>query len=184
MSFDRQQFDYFVSTLKLRHFTPPELLSRQYVKPNGPPPLTLWQNIVPTIMVLENLRATLNTPIHIICAYRNEQYNNNGNQGRDKRSTHQAYCALDFKAPGQTAAAVWQMLHGWNNTRWFGAAIPFQRKPVYVTAGPIPFGELPIRYNNKVPYYPYEFLFRGFLKLYPSGLIHLDTRGLLTGDED
>jgi hypothetical protein len=187
MSFNRTQFDAFVESLQLRFFTSGELLSRQYKKPNGPPPIMLWHNIVPTIMVLEELRAVLDSPVKIICAYRNEAYNDNGNDGRAKLSQHQAYSAIDFQVPGHSVKTVAAMVASWNNARWFGSAIPFERRPAKVSAGAIPFGALPQRCvgNAWASDHPYEFLFKGFVKAYPSAssnFIHIDTRGEMTVD--
>lgn len=189
MSFNRTLFDSFVDSLQLRFFKSGELLARQYLKPNGPPPVLLWHNIVPTIMVLEQLRAELDSPVKITCAYRNEAYNNNGNAGRSKLSQHQAYTAIDFQTPGHSVEAVGAKLRGWHDKRWFGSAIPFQRKPVKVAAGAIPFMELPQRsvLNEWSSDHPYEFLFRGFIKVYPaksSNFVHIDTRGIVAGEDD
>ncbi len=189
MSFNRTQFDKFIDSLQLRFFTSGELLVRQYKDPNGPPPLTMWHNIVPTIMVLEQLRAELGTPVKIICAYRNEAYNNNANAGRSKLSQHQAYGAIDFQTPGHPVEEIGALLRSWHDKRWFGSAIPFQRKAVKVAAGVIPFYELPQRSvgMGSESTHAYEFLFRGMVKVYPSkssNFVHVDTRGTINGEDD
>ena len=139
-------------------------------------------------MVLEELRATLDSPVKIIRAYRNEAYNNNGNAGRARLSQHRAYSAIDVKVPGQDLEAVGKIFASWNNTRWFGSAVPVQRRAAKVAARLIPFGRVPqcSAYTVWTSDHPEEFSFRGFVKVYPaagSRFIYIDTRGHSGADD-
>ncbi len=182
MSFNRTQFNAFVDSLQLQYFTASELLSQQYVTKNGPPPMRLWHNIAPTILILEELRRRLGSPVKIVCAYRTEAYNNNGSPGRAPRSQHQAYSALDFQVPGQSVEAIAKELEWWQDSIWFRSPIDFQRKAEKVAAGPIRFGELPravFTSGGSVSHVMFQL--RGYIHAYTSrstNFIHLDTRGI------
>lgn len=181
MSFNRSQFNVFVDSLQLRYFSASELLSQQYVKDNGPPPLKLWHNIVPTILILDELRHRLGTSVRIVCAYRTEAYNNNGHGGREKLSQHQAYSAIDFQVPGHSVEKIARELDWWQDSYLFRSPIDFQRKATSVKAGNIGFSELPRSVFSKSGGFSHVmFKFRGFVKPYPAkndNFIHVDTRG-------
>jgi hypothetical protein len=182
MSFNRTLFNEFVATLGLSFFSASELLSQQYVPTNGPPPMRLWHNIVPTILILEEVRRRLGSPVKIVSAYRTEAYNNNGSPGRVALSQHQAYTAIDFQVPGHSVEKIAKELEWWQDSLWFRSPIDFQRKPEKVKAGAIRFGELPRAVFSKGGGFSHVmFQLRGFIKPYTSkttNFIHLDTRGI------
>lgn len=183
MSFNQSAFEALIGSLNLRHFTPGELLVGRWATSkngdrNSPPPLRLWQNIIPTILVVDELRATLGKKIKLVSGYRNEDYNHpRNNPGRSRRSQHQAYTALDIRvadmAPGQIAS----ILEQWRRKKWFFSPIWFQRKAEKVSAGPIDFGALPV----KVPLFGGGclFTFHGYIGAYSTrNFTHIDTRGI------
>ena len=55
-------FEEFFATLELQHFKFHELLKHTDREGNTEPPRSLWDNIVPTILVLDKSRAHLGVP--------------------------------------------------------------------------------------------------------------------------
>lgn len=101
-SSNADDFTSFVRSLKLRHFTAAELLVGTERIRNGVgnsfPPRELWHNIAPTIIVLDELRHRLGSPININSGYRNPAYNAQL-EGAAGRSQHMDFRALDFTTP-------------------------------------------------------------------------------------
>ena len=183
MSFNQSAFNALVDALQLRHFSANELLVGRWAKSdygdrNSEPPLRLWQNIIPTILIVDELRATLGQKIKLLSGYRNEAYNNpRNNAGRSRRSQHQAYTALDIQVSGMAPEQVETILNQWHGKKWFFSPIWFERKSEKVGAGLIPFGALPL----KIPLFGGGCLFtlHGFVKAYPGrNFTHIDTRGV------
>lgn len=144
MSFDKTKFEAFVASIGLKHFNADELLVGRYRKDNGPPPIGMWHNIVPTIVVLDALRDEFGASIKIISAYRTEAYNDpEKNKGRAPLSQHQAFTALDFQVSGVKPDTVKARLKSRENDRWFYSALAFERKAVKISRGNSPLGELP-----------------------------------------
>lgn len=81
------------------YFHPKELLVRHNAVrngvQNGPPPRDLWKNIVPTLLMVDELRHRCGFPIRITSAYRSPAYNRaiNGAQ----HSQHKLFKALDIQ---------------------------------------------------------------------------------------
>ena len=61
---------------------------------NSVPPKSLWKNIIPTLRVLDNLRAKLGASITINSTYRSPEYNRA--IGGAPSSLHMAFKAIDF----------------------------------------------------------------------------------------
>ncbi len=177
MSFNAAKFDAFVESIGLKNFNASELLVGRYRKDNGPPPMTIWDNIVPTIVVLDALRDEFNSSINIISCYRTEAYNDPAkNAGRARLSQHQAFTAIDFKVAGVKPETVKAKLKSWENDRWFYSAYAFERKAVKISYGNIPFGELPRKWSAGA--FGCWFVFKGYVKSYGLSFTHLDTRGI------
>ena len=101
MAFSKTQFEAFVDSLGLNYFSAKELLVGRYQADNGPPPVTIWHNIVPTILIIDHLREYTGCGIKLISAYRTEAYNDPAkNPGRAPLSQHQAFTAIDFRVTG------------------------------------------------------------------------------------
>ena len=175
MSFDETAFATKINRLGLKHFGYQELLTRttwknKFGTKNSKPPMRLWDNIIPTVIVLDALRAELGKSISLQSVYRSEAYNqassdsSKGYTGRAKTSQHMAFSAVDFIVSGMACTKV-------------ATILLFERKAEKVSAGTIPFGELP-RHWHVWPIGVW-FSFKGFIKAYPSeNFTHLDTRGL------
>ena len=80
MAFDESAFAARIDALGLKHFGYKELLARTSSKnkfgtKNSKPPMRLWDNIIPTIIILDELRAELGKSISLQSIYRSEEYN-------------------------------------------------------------------------------------------------------------
>lgn len=113
---ERPEFDAFIGSLGLRHFSPQEFLvlggahvtqgSAGYGL-NTPPPKQLWPNIANTARVIDELRARLGTSVSISNAYRSPAYNRA--IGGAASSMHMRFNALDLQSsatPSQVNAAL------------------------------------------------------------------------------
>lgn len=183
MAFDQAGFEAFVASIGLRHFNATELLVGRYRDKNGPPPAAIWHNIVPTIVVLDALREEYGSSMKLVSVYRTEAYNDPAkNPGRARLSQHQAFTAIDFQVSGVKPVDVKAKLQSWQDTKWFYSGLRFVRKQVKISAGKIPFGELPV--NLGLGPIGAWFIFRGFIKAYDSSFTHLDTRGITSSSSE
>jgi hypothetical protein len=190
MSFDRTAFDARIAQVGLKHISSGELLARISAKnkfgtKNSPPPQRLWDNIIPTALVLDELRAHYGKSITLISGYRSEAYNQaakskddaDGYHGRAKTSQHMAFSAFDFRISGVACTETAALLQQWEDEgKMFYSPVDFARKAEKVDAGNIPFGELPRTW--RLGWFGVWFSFAGYIKAYPSdNFTHLDTRG-------
>lgn len=178
-----------IDGIGLKHFKASELLARTASKnkfgtANSKPPERLWDNIIPTIIVLDALREHLGKSISIVSVYRSEAYNQAagdksvGYAGRAKTSQHMAFTAIDFIVSGMACTEVEKTLKEWSNSgKMFYSPVMFERKAEKVSAGAIPFGELPRTW--RVWPLGVWFAFKGYIHAYPSeNFTHIDTRGM------
>lgn len=88
----------FIDRLNLRHFKGQEIAD--YAKrtrgkvTNSLPPEALWPNIIPTLIVADELRERLGVPLTITSAYRSPAYN--AAVGGEPGSYHMRFQALDI----------------------------------------------------------------------------------------
>lgn len=99
-----RHFEDFIDRLGLRHFAGAEFTPywsrvRNGVR-NSRPPEALWHNIVPTIIVLDQLREVLGAPITLISTYRSPAYNTA--IGGEPASFHMRFQAIDFSCAAGT----------------------------------------------------------------------------------
>jgi N-acetylmuramoyl-L-alanine amidase len=92
-------FENLILSIGLNHFTAEEILRPTYNTnggvANSRPPKELWHNILPTIMVLDEIRKQAGVPISINSTYRSKPYNNSLS-GAAKKSQHLDFRAIDF----------------------------------------------------------------------------------------
>ena len=174
---DYQDFQDFISSLNLRYFKAHELLgsvgkmSNSGVR-NEAPPKEIWNNIVPTLIVLDELRAQMGSSIGINSCYRFPAYNAIV-PGSSKRSMHTTFRAVDFRlGSGPLLKKATNLLKEWraDENKWFESPVPitFQRvldderyeKPT------------PVKEENGKHYFRYV----GGVGLYDT-FTHFDTRG-------
>ena len=169
-------FKNFIAKLKLRYFSYTELLVSTKEPENTEPPPEMWNNIVPTILILDRLRDCLGVSVHLTSVYRAPAYNATI-ENAAKFSLHQAFAAVDIQIPnladkGVSLKTVYELLKLWQD-RWFESPVPIGTKQVTIEAGEIPHEDLDVRENNGV----HEFQFKGFIGYYGT-YIHIDTRGI------
>jgi hypothetical protein len=165
-------FDTFITALELRHFQPDELLYATDNPGNSMPPSRIWGNIVPTILILDELRATLGRPIRITSCYRNPIYN--ARIGGATLSQHTAFTAIDFHVRDMAPLEVKEILISWRDSdRAFLLPVDVHRTPVEVEAGIIGHHPIEIKHHSDGQK---TFCFSGGIGIYRS-FNHLDTRG-------
>lgn len=169
-------FENFIAGLKLKYFRVKELLVSTQKPKNTEPPPEIWNNIVPTVLILDRLRDCLGVPIYLKSVYRAPAYNATI-KNAVKKSLHQAFAAVDIKIPdlankGVSLKTVYELLKLWQD-QWFESPVPIDTKQFTVEAGKIPHEALNVREKNGV----YEFQFKGYIGYYGT-YIHIDTRGI------
>lgn len=108
-----ERYTKFLAGLKLKHFSPVEITryadrtTGRGVK-NELPPQELWGNLVPTIRVLDELRAAIGKPIVLTSIYRGPAYNKA--VGGVSGSQHLRNAAIDFQVRGMSPRAVYNRL--------------------------------------------------------------------------
>lgn len=93
------------------------------------PPCVLWQNIIPTLKVLEWLRAKINEdmspreqkPIIVTSGYRDIAYNRA--VGSNDQSQHPRFTAIDFRVPGMSPRAIAALLETHPASDTFGIGV-------------------------------------------------------------
>lgn len=91
--------EFWEEHIRSKNFTPREILtlgSNRTGLNNFPPP-SMWQNIVPTIKVLDKLRKELGEPLKIVSCYRSPLYNQS--IGGAPKSYHVQFRATDVSGP-------------------------------------------------------------------------------------
>ena len=170
-------FKDFIAQLNLRYFKSSELLVNTERSGNTEPPREIWNNIVPTILILDRLRHCLGLPIHLSSVYRAPAYNSREDVSGVPLSQHQAFAAADINIPaldakGMSLKAVAEFLKLWQD-QWFTSPIPIETQQMTVPAGVIPHAPL----NTLEEEGLHTFQFRGYI-LYGGSYIHIDTRGI------
>lgn len=150
----------------IHHFSGPELLEKAWTTHgnalNEPPPPEIYENIIPTLTVLDEIRATIGKPITIHSAYRNPAYN--AAVGGERHSQHLAFRALDFSCDTLSPERLAKIADGLRGRR-FG--LPWQ-VPIKAYGQPLDVAGLDID--------PTGFRWRGGIGVYPT-FVHIDCRG-------
>ena len=173
-------FENFIAGLQLQYFQSSEVLMNTENPRNTQPPPEIWNNIVPTLLILDKLRDCLGLPLHLSSVYRAPPYNER--IGGVPLSQHQGFAAVDIHVPGLAAKdvslrTVYDFLRLWQD-RWFDSPVPIETHPVTVPAGNIPHAPLKTREENGL----YSFQFKGYIA-YGGTYIHIDTRGINASDD-
>lgn len=97
---DEKRLEQFIDSLGLRYFKGAELTpywsrTRRGVS-NSCPPDTIWANIVPTVVVLDEIRHIAGHRIDLTSTYRDLDYNRA--VGGAARSFHMSFMAIDFRS--------------------------------------------------------------------------------------
>ena len=102
----------FIDRLDLRHFTGKEFAAyadctRNGVK-NSVPPEGLWLNIVPTLLVIDEVRERAGSSITLTSAYRSPAYNQA--VGGERMSFHMKNQATDIQCAAMKASELWKIV--------------------------------------------------------------------------
>lgn len=107
MSADEYEFQKLLNLHNVVYFTAPEIFRPFRIHPLGKtPPVTMWQTIIPTILVLDALRKDLDFPLYINSTYRCEEHNKAVNGV--KNSFHMKFAAIDFTTRNQKRLKILQ----------------------------------------------------------------------------
>ncbi|WP_299772510.1 N-acetylmuramoyl-L-alanine amidase [uncultured Tateyamaria sp.] len=109
------EFTAFLAPLGLRYFKPSEVLflgnshggSGRCGGLNSLPPKTLWNNVVSTVLMLDEIRHQLGAPIRVLSGYRNDAYNSCISGAAN--SYHKQFMAMDFTAAAGTPE-IWRRI--------------------------------------------------------------------------
>jgi uncharacterized protein YcbK (DUF882 family) len=109
---DVEQYERFLAGLRLRYFSPREITRyadavRGGVK-NALPAEDLWENLVPTLWTLDQLRHYTKRPIRLTSSFRSKEYNKVC--GGARNSYHKQNLAIDFQMDGMSPNAAFNAL--------------------------------------------------------------------------
>jgi uncharacterized protein YcbK (DUF882 family) len=110
--FNAQGFRHFGAGEFTRYFA----AQRKGVS-NSQPPKRLWKNIVPTLRIVDELRAALVKPCRILSSYRSPAYNKA--VGGAALSQHLEFTALDIAFDGVSPQQVYDRLIEWRKSGKF-----------------------------------------------------------------
>lgn len=109
-------FAQWFAAQNFRHFRAAEFTAYFHVTrrgvTNSEPPPQLWPNIVPTLRIVDGLRAALGVPVTILSSYRSPAYNAAIGDAAPK-SQHLQFRALDIAVAGKTPRQVFDQLAAW-----------------------------------------------------------------------
>ena len=111
----------------IKHFGAGEFESyfaaqRRGVK-NSQPPRKLWKNILPTLRIIDDLRASFGKPCRILSSYRSPEYNRS--VGGASLSQHLEFNALDIAFDGVSAKRVYELLLEWRKEGRFTGGLGY-----------------------------------------------------------
>lgn len=108
----KSEFTKWFNSKKFRNFTALEFTSYFEVTRRGVtnsyPLKPQWENIVPTLRIVDDLRDQLNSPIVLLSSYRNREYNQKCGGVID--SQHRFFRALDIAAAEHSPQTVYNIL--------------------------------------------------------------------------
>jgi len=129
-----ETFEQWFARQKFKHFKAQEITwmwgrVNKGVR-NSEPPRNLWWNIVPTLRILDELRAHFGAPITLNSTYRSLAYNRS--VGSPDTSWHRRFNAIDFKVAGITPANVARVLKQWRAQGKFTGGIGTYKRFVHL----------------------------------------------------
>lgn len=131
----KETFEQWFERQKFRHFSADEFTSyfntkRRGVK-NSYPPRDKWHKIVPTLRIVDELRAHFGRAIVILSSYRSPAYNA-PIDGAAKKSYHMEFCALDISVAGKTNREVFNKLKEWRSAGKFKGGLGLYNTFVHI----------------------------------------------------
>ena len=106
------EYTKFLKGLKLRHFRPNEITSYAHRAvggiSNSLPPEIIWNNIVQTLWIADQLRESLKVPITLTSIYRSPEYNRA--VGGARASFHMENKAIDLQSSQASPQKIFNRL--------------------------------------------------------------------------
>ena len=134
---EKEKYEAFLAGLQLRHFSPREVTSYARATRNGVrnslPPEELWENLVPTLWVLDQLRESIDLPIRLTSLYRSPAYNKS--VGGSSGSFHMKGAAIDFQVDGMSPLQVFNRLNKMRHAGCFTGGLGLYSTFVHIDAG-------------------------------------------------
>lgn len=124
--YDKQNIHYFAA----QEFTSYFDVHRRGVS-NSAPPDVLWPNILPTLRVVDALRAHFGRPIVLLSSYRSPSYNA-AIDGAATKSYHKTFQALDIAVAEKSPRQVFDVLNKWRDERRFKGGLGLYRTFVHI----------------------------------------------------
>ena len=129
-----QTFEQWFATKKFKHFSAEEFTSyfrrtRNGVR-NSPPSATLWEKLVPTLRIVDELRRHFGKPIVILSSYRSPAYNKAISGA--SASIHMQFNALDIAVAGVSPSEVFKVLRAWRTAKKFVGGLGLYETFVHV----------------------------------------------------
>jgi N-acetylmuramoyl-L-alanine amidase len=84
---------------------------------NSTPPRALWEKIIPTLRIVDELRDSYGRPCRILSSYRSPEYNKA--VGGAQFSQHKEFTALDITFDGLSIQRVYERLIAWRKAGKF-----------------------------------------------------------------
>jgi len=170
----REQVQNLIKAAGIKHFSVDEVLvhtasTNKAGVTNRMPLVHLIYNCIPTLIVLDALRAELGCPVVLTSGYREPEYNRTLDPPGAERSQHVDFRAFDFKAMAGTPKDWAKKLE---NMRGKPFACPMM---LAVQPGVGPFRPELLRINNTLQ--GSAFIFHGGIGVYNT-FCHVDTRGI------
>ncbi len=118
-------FNDWFATQGFRHFGAGEF-TRYFARERGnvrnsTPPKRLWKNIIPTLRIVDDLRASFDQPCILISSYRSPEYNRA--VGGAALSQHVQFTALDIRIQGVSPQRVYDRLLQWRREGRFAGGL-------------------------------------------------------------
>lgn len=121
MNNKEKEFSAFIDGLNLRYFKGREFIAYARRRNSGGlagiPPKSMWKNIVPTLMVVDQLRHHYGKAIKLTSTYRSYGYNKAC--GGSKNSYHKQFKALDIQVSGHKPTTIFNRLKRWRDAGVF-----------------------------------------------------------------
>ena len=128
-------FEEWFDLLDVKHFTAGEFTEYFQVRrrgvTNSAPPPEMWGNIVPTLRVVDQLRAHFGKPIALLSSYRSPAYNA-AIDGAATKSFHMRFQALDIAVAGKTPRQVFEVLKDWRAAGKFKGGLGLYNSFVHI----------------------------------------------------
>jgi hypothetical protein len=110
----KEQFQQILDQRGIEFFSADEVFykgaSNAKFQNNTDPPRHLWNNILPTLDIVDTARCNIGKPLRISSAYRSPAYNKSIGAGAASNSQHLQFRALDLAAPKATLRKLYAEL--------------------------------------------------------------------------